>query len=133
MSSFPRSKTLITGAAGGMGRACARLFGATHDLVLTDVTAASLDGFAGELRRDGYSVVACAGDLSDDALLETLVQEVLGEQPLTLIHTAGLSPSLGDWKAIMQLNLVATELLLRALESVMVPGSVGVLIASSAG
>ncbi len=133
MAAFPRNKALITGAAGGMGRACARLFGATHDLVLTDVTAASLDGFAGELRNDGYRVVAHAGDLSDDALLGTLVREVSDGQPLTLVHTAGLSPSLGDWKAIMQINLVATELLLRALEPVMAAGSVAVLIASTAG
>ena len=29
-----RPKVLITGASGGMGRACARLIGLTHDLVL---------------------------------------------------------------------------------------------------
>lgn len=133
MPAIPRRKVLITGAAGGMGRACARLFGATHDLVLTDVTAATLDAFAGELRSDGYVVTAHAGDLSGDALQAALVKEVSGGQPFTLVHTAGLSPSLAAWKPIMQINLVATELLLRALEPVLAPGSVAVLIASSAG
>ena len=133
MSSFPRRKVLITGAAGGMGRACARLFGATHDLVLTDVSAATLGEFAVALQNDGYIVSAHAGDLADNALLTRLASEVTGEQPHTLIHTAGLSPSLGDWKAIMQINLVATEWLLRALEPGLAPGSVAVLIASSAG
>jgi NAD(P)-dependent dehydrogenase (short-subunit alcohol dehydrogenase family) len=134
MTLLPRRKVLITGAAGGMGRACARLFGAQDDLVLTDVTAASLDKFADELRNDGYNVAAHAGDMSDDALLARLVGELTaGGRPFAVVHTAGLSPSLAEWKPIMQVNLVATEKLLRALEPVLVPGSVAVLIASSAG
>lgn len=133
MTMLPRRKTLITGAAGGMGRACARLFGATDDLVLTDVVAAPLDRFAEDLRADAYNVVARAGDMSDDALLAGLVEELAGGAPFAIVHTAGLSPSLADWKAIMEVNLVATEKLLRAVEPVLVPGSVAVLIASSAG
>ena len=133
MTIQPRRKVLITGAAGGMGRACARLFGAADDLVLTDVSAASLDKFAEELRTDGYNVAAHAGDMSDDALLAALVRDVAGGPPFAVVHTAGLSPSLAEWQPIMQVNLVATEKLLRALEPALVPGSVAVLIASSAG
>ena len=40
-----RPIAIITGASGGMGRACARQLGATMDLVLTDASPA-LDGFA---------------------------------------------------------------------------------------
>lgn len=134
MTLLPRRKVLITGAAGGMGRACARLLGATDDLVLSDVSAASLDAFAGELRKDGYNVEAHAGDMSDDALIAAMVRDVsAGGRPFAVIHTAGLSPSLAEWQPIMQVNLVATEKLLRALEPALVPGSVLVLIASSAG
>ncbi|MBV1687795.1 SDR family oxidoreductase [Novosphingobium sp. G106] len=133
MPATPRRKVLITGASGGMGRACARLFGTTADLVLTDVMAASLEAFSDELRTDGYSAAAHAGDLSDATLLDELVGELRGEQPFVLVHTAGLSPSLADWRSIMQVNLVATELLLQAVEPVLMPGSVAILIASSAG
>jgi NAD(P)-dependent dehydrogenase (short-subunit alcohol dehydrogenase family) len=133
MTIQPRRKVLITGAAGGMGRACARLFGAQDDLVLTDVSAASLGTFAEELRTDGYNVAAQAGDMSDDALLAALVRDVAGGSPFAVVHTAGLSPSLAEWKPIMQVNLVATEKLLRALEPALVPGCVAVLIASAAG
>ena len=134
MAISPRRKVLITGAAGGMGRACARLFGSQDDLVLTDVSAASLDTFADELRTDGYNVAAQAGDMSDDALIAALVKAVAqGGHPFAVVHTAGLSPSLADWQAIMQVNLVATEKLLRAIEQALVPGCVAVLIASSAG
>lgn len=134
MAQAARRKVLITGAAGGMGRACARLFGMTHDLVLTDVVAPALDGFSEDLKRDGYTVAASqAGDLSDDGVLASLVREMTGDAPFTLLHTAGLSPALADWRAIMGVNLVATEKLLNAIEPVLIPGSVGVVIASVAG
>lgn len=133
MPLLPRRKVLITGAAGGMGKACARLFGATDDLVLTDVVAERLENLAEELRTEGYNVVAHAGDISGEALLSTLVKELSGDEPFAVVHTAGLSPSLADWRAIMQVNLVSSALLLDALEPALVPGSVAVLIASSAG
>lgn len=129
-----KATLLLTGAAGGMGRACARLMGATHDLVLTDVSAAALDGFAQELTNEGYAVrQARAGDLGDAALLSALVDDLDGEGPVTLIHTAGLSPALADWRTIMTVNLVATVKLLDAVEPALRPGSVGILIASVAG
>ncbi len=133
MPPLPRRKVFITGAAGGMGRACARLFGSQDDLVLTDVSASALESFAANLRNDGYNVAAHAGDMSDDAVIAALVSDVADGKPFAMVHTAGLSPSLADWKAIMQVNLVATEKLMRALEPVLVPGTALVLIASSAG
>jgi NAD(P)-dependent dehydrogenase (short-subunit alcohol dehydrogenase family) len=132
--SVARRKVLITGAAGGMGRACARLLGATHDLVLADAASAALESFAETLRADGYTVVAaCGGDLGDEAVLSALVAALAGDRPFTLIHTAGLSPALADWRAIMAVNLIATERLLRAVDPLLAPGSVAVLIASAAG
>lgn len=61
-----------------------------------------------------------------------LVADLGNEGPVTLVHTAGLSPAMGDWKTIMQVNLVVTVKLLDAVESALRPGSVGVLIASTA-
>lgn len=129
-----RRKTLITGAAGGMGRACARLFGTTQDLVLTDAAAPALERFTEELRAEGFTVTAShAGDLGSETLLTTLMGEMRGELPLTLIHTAGLSPSLADAGKIMAVNLIATIKLLDAIEPLLRPGAAAVLIASSAG
>lgn len=134
MTLLPRRKVLITGAAGGMGKACARLMGAQGDLVLTDVSAERLGAFADELRTDGYNVTDRAGDMGDAALIAALVADVAaGGAPFAVIHTAGLSPALAEWQAIMEVNLVATEKLLQALEPALVPGCVAVLIASSAG
>ncbi len=117
-----------------MGRACARLFGGTHDLVLTDAAGPALESFAAELRGESFIVIgAHAGDLGDDALLGLLMADMGGDLPFALVHTAGLSPALADARALMAVNLVATVKLLDALEPVLRPGSAGVLIASSAG
>jgi NAD(P)-dependent dehydrogenase (short-subunit alcohol dehydrogenase family) len=134
MAGSTRRKALITGAAGGMGRACARLFGATQDLVLTDAAAPGLEKFTAELRAEGFTVLgAHAGDLGSDTLLAAIMADMAGTGPLTLIHTAGLSPSLADARAIMAVNLIATVKLLDAIEPILRPGSAAVLIASSAG
>lgn len=133
MNAIVRRKALITGAAGGMGRACAHLFGATCDLVLSDVSQDRLDTFARELRDAGHTVTALAGDMLDEAHLAALAAELDADRPCSVIHTAGLSPSLADWQAIMKVNLVATEMLMEALEPKLAPGSVVVPIASMAG
>jgi len=133
MSRIKRRKVLITGAVGGMGRACVRLLGATHDLVLSDIAAPALDKLVQELEGEGYVVSgAHAGDLCDDQVLASLAGELTGEA-FIVIHTAGLSPSLAGWREIMRVNLIGTEKLLAALEPLLQSGSVAVLIASAAG
>ena len=76
MTAVVRRKALITGAAGGMGRACAYLFGATCDLVLSDVSQDRLDAFAKELRDAGHAVTAHAGDMLDETHLAALAAGV---------------------------------------------------------
>ncbi|MBB6253281.1 SDR family oxidoreductase [Nitrospirillum iridis] len=129
-----RRRVLITGSAGGMGQACARLFGATQDLVLTDVDATRLEALAGDLREEGYTVLAThAGDLGDEALLADMMGALGTGSPVTLIHTAGLSPAQADARTIMTVNLVATERLLRGMEPILSLGSVAIVVASMAG
>lgn len=128
-----RTKLLITGAAGGMGRASARLLGLSHDLVLTDINATALDGFAAELETDGYTIRGThAGDLADGAMLNAIVADLADGAPFAVVHTAGISPAMGTWRQIIETNLVGTEKLLRAIDPHLVPGSVAVLIASVA-
>ncbi len=126
-----RPRAIITGAAGGMGRACARRLGATLDLVLTDA-APSLDAFVTELRADGYTVsAAIIGDQGDPAILRTLAAEA--ERGFSrLVHTAGLPPS-ANWRRIIEVNHVATVKLLDAVEPALAPGAAAALIASVAG
>lgn len=126
--------TIITGASGGMGRACARLLGGSGDLILTDVVGDKLQQFTEELRNEGIVVRGSyAGDLADPTILQQITSDLDEGMPFHLVHTAGLSPVQAEWTTILSVNLIATELLLEALEPHLVPGSVAVLIASSAG
>lgn len=126
-----RPTGIITGAAGGMGRACARRLGGTMDLVLTDA-AAGLEAFVSELRSEGYGVrKAIVGDLCDPGILDTLATEA-GHGFTCLVHAAGLGPS-APWRRIMEVNYIAAVKLLDAVEPSLMPGCVAVLIASVAG
>jgi NAD(P)-dependent dehydrogenase (short-subunit alcohol dehydrogenase family) len=130
-----RKIAIITGAHGGMGRACARQLGRRYDLVLADIDPARLDAFAEGLIEEGYIVSArIAGDLSTPAGVDRLLTAARAAGVLgAVVHTAGLSPSLGGWADIMRINLAGTEYLLRGLEAQLEPGLTAVLIASMAG
>jgi len=126
---------IVTGAAGGMGRACARTFGRTQTLVLMDINEAGLKAFAAGLEEEGYTVAAAiAGDLAEQSVVDEVVGKAREAGRLrTVMHTAGLSPALAPWDAILRTNVSATERLLRAVEEKLEPGLAAVLIASMAG
>jgi NAD(P)-dependent dehydrogenase (short-subunit alcohol dehydrogenase family) len=133
-ASARRETVVVTGAAGGMGRACARLLGGSADLVLTDRPSSSLEAFAGELEADGYTIAACLpAEIGSLELHQALAAHLAPDRPFALVHTAGVSPSQTDWRTILAINLVATVSLLRTLDPMVAPGSAAVLIASMAG
>lgn len=126
---------IITGAHGGMGIACARVFGRRHRLVLTDRDACRLGALREQLEADGVEVSdAIAGSLSDSAILEQVVEAARRAGPLgALVHTAGLSTGQASWQEIVEINLMTTVRLLDAIEPLLTPGAAGVMIASIAG
>lgn len=130
-----RRTAIISGAAGGMGQACARAFGETMDLVLTDIAADGLDAFAGRLRQEGFTVVATfPGDLGDDGRCAEIAAAGSGGAGLgVLAHAAAISQIMGSWDEILRVNLVGTVRLLDAVEPVLGEGSVAILISSMAG
>jgi len=130
-----RPLAVITGACGGMGLACARVFARHHRLVLTDVSAERLASLAAQLTADGAVVAAqAAGDISGAEAIAAIAQAVEAHGPLgALVHTAGLSPALAPWDRIVEVNLSGTVRLLDALEPRLAPGAAAVLIASIAG
>lgn len=130
-----RKLAVITGGCGGMGIACAREFGRSHDLLLADISAERLAQTEAQLRDDGYLVHACvAGDLADSAVIGKLMEAIDTHGRLgVLLHTAGVSSGMAEWQRIIRTNILGTRLLLDAVESRLQMGSVGVLIASIAG
>lgn len=132
----PRERpiAIVTGAAGGMGRACARRLVNSHRLVLTDISNDRLADFADSLREeDNADIVAMpCGGIGDSEVLSGIVEAAGQGRCKVLIHTAGLSPALAGWQAIIAANLVGTARLLEAVEPLLTPGFVGVLLSSTA-
>jgi NAD(P)-dependent dehydrogenase (short-subunit alcohol dehydrogenase family) len=116
-----------------MGRSCARVLGASRDLVLTDASPALAD-FVRELEGEGFSVAGgVIGDVGGEEVLDTLTRHAADRGGFgVLIHTAGLGPS-APWRAVMEVNCIASVKLLDRLAPQARDGSVAVLIASVAG
>lgn len=126
---------LITGGCGGIGMACAREFGGTHDLLLADMSADRLSEFEKQLRDEGYIVASTiAGDLADNAVIGALIESINAHGSLNVfVHAAGISSALADWRTILRTNVLSTRLLLDALEPQITMGMAGILLASIAG
>lgn len=126
-----RPIAIITGASGGMGRACARQLGATMDLVLTDASP-TLDLLARELADEGFTLrSAIVGDFRSADVIGALAREAAGGFA-ALVHACGLPPS-APWRDIVEVNYVASVRLLDAIAPGVRPGTAAVLIASAAG
>ena len=117
------STAVVTGAASGMGRACVDQVRGQADVV-----------FAVDLRApDIAGAIGLACDVSDRASVRALAERVARAGVFrTLVHAAGISPTMGDACRILEVDLVGTQLLLDAFEPLVVPTSAAVCFSSSA-
>jgi NAD(P)-dependent dehydrogenase (short-subunit alcohol dehydrogenase family) len=115
-----------------MGSATAAQLGAQGwSLLLCDLDAGRLEEVAGPLRAAGRQVQIMAGDLLNPDYPARLLAAV-GDRPIgALIHTAGLSPTMGDAARILAVNYDATVRIVEAVRPRMAEGSCAVLISSS--
>jgi NAD(P)-dependent dehydrogenase (short-subunit alcohol dehydrogenase family) len=101
--------SVITGGAGGMGLATAKVVGADHTLLLADVRQDRLDAAASELDRLGITVKAVNCDVTDRRATDALLATAAGLGTLaSVIHTAGVSPSMGSADYVMRTNALGT-------------------------
>jgi NAD(P)-dependent dehydrogenase (short-subunit alcohol dehydrogenase family) len=119
-----------------MGVACARAIGPDVDvLLLTDCNEERLAAVVPQLEREtDVAVATVAGDIADPAVVADLVDQTAARGDLhSIVHTAGVSPSMAGWWEVLRVDLVGTARLLDAFLAQVVPGSVAVCIASIAG
>jgi NAD(P)-dependent dehydrogenase (short-subunit alcohol dehydrogenase family) len=123
--------TIVTGANGGIARACIRRLGTRSELVLTDASP-GLEEFAGELALEGFHVrEAIVGDFRSTAVMDALERHA-SQGFSALIHSAGLPPG-APWRDVFEVNYVATAQLLKRITPHVGGDSVAVLMASVAG
>jgi NADP-dependent 3-hydroxy acid dehydrogenase YdfG len=136
---------VITGAATGIGRACAHAFGRSGAaVVLLSLPGDELDRTAAELSAAGISAHPVTADVRDAAAVEHAVAEVvagLGGIDV-LVASAGVADqstitggSPDRWRAVVETNLLGVANTIRAVAPVMTKAGAGdiVLIASLSG
>lgn len=131
-SERPDLPLAVVVGAGGLGMATARRLGQTHRVLLADRDEVHVEAQAGELRRDGYDAAALACDVTSADDIARLAEAATAAGPVRgLAYVVGLSPSGGDFAAILSVNLVAATHCAQAFGAIMAPGGCGVFISSS--
>jgi NAD(P)-dependent dehydrogenase (short-subunit alcohol dehydrogenase family) len=126
---------LVTGAASGIGKACAAAFADRGERVLLcDLNEAPLKAAAGELRDRGAQAHALAADVTSADDLAALATRIGEEGGLAgCVHAAGLSGTMASAQRIIAVNLDGTDRLLDTLLPLVHEGAGVVCIASQAG
>lgn len=124
---------VITGGAGGMGMATARIVGREHAIVLCDTRRDRLEGAAATLGELGIAVTAVNCDVTDRAAVTEMFDTAAGLGTIgSVIHTAGVSPSMGDAEYVMRTNALGTLRVNEAFHAAAPEGSAIVNVASMA-
>jgi NAD(P)-dependent dehydrogenase (short-subunit alcohol dehydrogenase family) len=128
-----QSVIVITGGAGQMGVACARELGAAGSVLLADLSESDLARVAADLIRGGYVVDTIVCDVTRQADIDALAAKVAAMGTFrSLVHTAGLSPTMADGRRVLEVDLVGTARVLAALEPMVTTGCAAVCIGSIA-
>lgn len=121
---------VITGAAGGIGQACAQVF-KDESLVITDYSQEQVDRTVKSLLKQGFDVSGIPCDITDKKEVEKLVDFVADRGEIkALVHTAGISGTVTDAKMVFAVDLIGTELLLDGFYELAQKDSVAILLSS---
>lgn len=100
---------IITGGAGGMGLATAKILGRDHHVVLADLGQDRLDAAVAELAALGIESEGVVADITDRASVDALMARGNETGELrAVVHTAGVSPQMGAPEFIIRINALGT-------------------------
>ena len=92
-----------------MGLAAAKIVGRDHPVVICDVSQDRLDAAVAALGEADVECTAVVCDITDQKSVAELVETSSAVGPVaSVIHTAGLSPSMGSADLIIRVNAVGT-------------------------
>lgn len=92
-----------------MGLAAAKIVGRDRAVVICDVSQDRLDPAVADLAKAKVDCTAVVCDITDQKSVTELVEASSAIGPVaSVIHTAGVSPSMGEADVIMRINAVGT-------------------------
>lgn len=101
--------SVITGGAGGMGLATAKIVGRDHFVVISDVNKDRLEIAIKQLEELEIACAAVVCDITERGSVAELVEASAAHGTVaSVIHTAGVSPSMGSAELIMKINAMGT-------------------------
>ncbi len=116
-----------------MGLATAKVVGRDHTVVLCDVRQDRLDTAAATLKDLGVTATAVNCDVTDREAVSRLFETASGLGTVaSVIHTAGVSPSMGDADYVMRTNALGTVNVNEVFYATAAEGSAIVNVASMA-
>ncbi|MBD0323741.1 MAG: SDR family oxidoreductase [Aldersonia sp.] len=125
---------IVTGGAGGMGLATARILGRDYRVVVSDVDQARLDDAVTELAGAGIDADSVVCDITDRASVDALFERAGASGPIgAVVHAAGVSPQMGQAAKIIAINAVGTVNIAEASYAVAGEGFALVNVSSIAG
>lgn len=135
---------LVTGAASGIGEACARQFAAQGcRLVLVDRNATRLEALVGELAKAGTAASSVIGDVTEEATSAAAVQKCQAEYGRLdyAVNCAGIvgasatidQTSLEEWQRVLAINLTGVFLGLKHQLQAMLAAGRGSIVNVSSG
>jgi NAD(P)-dependent dehydrogenase (short-subunit alcohol dehydrogenase family) len=129
--------SVVTGVASGMGLECAKRLIGHGGVVLAADLSPEVATVASALQREapsGVEVRPVRTDVTDPDAVAGLADETHRAGSLrSLVHAAGVSPTMGDWKLMFTVDLVATALMVDAFRPLANSSTAAVCFASSAG
>jgi NAD(P)-dependent dehydrogenase (short-subunit alcohol dehydrogenase family) len=127
---------IATGAGRGLGLACAHeLVELVDVMLLVDQVGSTVHAAARDLAatRGATNVEGFALDVTDRDGLTRLADRAAELGTLRAVaHAAGISPSMGDWRAVLNVDLVGTARLVETLRPLATTGTAMVCFASTA-
>ena len=132
-SARPDLPIAVVVGGGGMGAAIARRLGMRQRLIVADRDPDHLDRLIATLRGEGHDALGVICDVTDPVAVAALAQTVSATGPLAILaHVVGLSPSMGDFRTIMAVNLVGARLVNDAMLPLAEQGTAAIFVASLA-
>jgi NAD(P)-dependent dehydrogenase (short-subunit alcohol dehydrogenase family) len=125
---------VVTGAAQGMGQACAvRVLDLVDTVVLVDRNETGVVEAAKNLADRGAAVEPFVLDITDIEGVARLAARVSDIGELRAVaHAAGVSPTMADWRRVLTVDLIGTAMLIEAFWPLTVRGTAMVCFASMA-